>query len=158
MKPVRILAAIAAFAGAPVLAGTAEVRFAEPGRYADIGATHGEQVRNLEAIARHFDRLAQRLPANQVLRVEVVDVDLAGTQYALKPRVLRNMADIPRLHLRYSVNAGGQVLASGEDHLSRLDYAGGIRSARSEAALYDEKRLLDEWFAQRIAGPLHAAR
>ena len=160
MKALRILAATLAAAGAPVLAGTAEVKFADPQAYADVGGTRGQQFENLERLARHIERLAQRLPANQTLRVDVLDVDLAGTQFGLQPRVVRNMADIPRLQLRYSLVAGGQVVASGEDYLSRLDYARHTASAfnRSYEALYDEKRLLDDWFAQRIAGPAHAAR
>jgi len=154
----RIFPVALAFACVPVWAGTVEVRFAEPERYSDAGATRAEQAGNLEELARHLERLAQRLPPDHVLRVEVLDVDLAGTQIGLSPRVVNNAGDLPRLHLRYSVNAGNRVLAAGEDHLTRLDYARTMRSARSSTPLFDEKRLLDDWFAQRIAGPAHAAR
>ena len=158
MKALRILAATLAAAGAPVLAGTAEVKFADPQAYADVGGTRGQQFENLERLARHIERLVQRLPANQTLRVDVLDVDLAGTQFGLQPRVVRNMADIPRLHIRYSVVAGGQVVTSGEDYLSRLDYARSTDVNRSYVALYDEKRLLDEWFARRFGGQQQASR
>ena len=158
MKALRILGATLAVAAAPVLAGTAEVKFADPQAYADVGGTRAEQFRNLEALARHIERLAQRLPANQTLRVDVLEVDLAGTQFGLQPRIVRNMADIPRLHVRYSLLAGSQVLASGEDHLSRLDYARPTDVHRSYTTLYDEKRLLDDWFATRFGGNVQASR
>ena len=160
MNALRILIASLALTATPVLAGTVEVKFADPQQYADAGGTRGEQFQNLEKLARHLERLAQRLPANQTLRVDVLEVDLAGTQFGLQPRVVRNMADIPRLQLRYSLVAGGQVVASGEDYLSRLDYARHTASAfnRSYEALYDEKRLLDEWFATRFGGHAHASR
>jgi hypothetical protein len=160
MKALRILAATLAVAGAPVLAGTAEVKFADPQVYTDVGGTRGQQFDNIERLARHIEVLAQRLPVNQTLRVDVLDVDLAGTQFGLQPRVVRNMADIPRLHVRYSLLAGGQVLASGEDHLSRLDYAGASprNVNRSYEALFDEKRLLDDWFASRFGGHAQATR
>jgi len=160
MKALRILAAILAAAGMPALAGTVEVKFADPQQYADVGGTRGEQFQNLEKIARHLERLALRLPANQTLRVDVLEVDMAGTQFGLNPRVVRNMADIPRLQLRYTLLAGGQVVASGEDYLSRLDYARNTAGTfnRSYESLYDEKRLLDEWFATRFGGHMHATR
>lgn len=144
-----------AVAAAAAQAGTVSVSFANEGRFADAGRPASEQEANLRTLAHHLQALGQRhLPAEQTLRVEVTDVDLAGE---LRPsvrrggelRVLTGGADWPRVSLRYTLESGGRVLSSGEETLSALDYAHRLRTA-SRDPLHHEKRLLDDWFRERF--------
>lgn len=152
------LAAGMSFAGvSPALTGTVEVTFINSPGYHDAGETTLERDANLDALARHLRALAQRLlPANQVLKVEVLDVDLAGTvrtsaRTGANIRVLRSGADWPRIHLRYTVEADGKPLRQGDEWVSDMTYANGITSGyRDSQALFYEKRMLDRWFKERF--------
>jgi hypothetical protein len=131
-------------------AGSAEVRFVQPERFADIGRYANDRERALAALTAHVQQLAQRLPDGQRLRLEVTDVDLAGEQTigrAYDVRVLRGTADWPRIEMRWSLEQGGQTLKSGEERLTDLGYPlmrGATTSEREE--LPYEKRLLTKWF------------
>jgi hypothetical protein len=155
-----VLIAVASAASA----GTAEVRFVAPQQYADAeraGFGALERERTLVALRRHFEALAARhLPADQVLQVEVLDVDLAGElRPALRAgahdtRVLKGRADFPRLHFRYSVQRGGATVDSGEARLADLDYLrGSAAHADRYEALAHERRMLARWFDERFGSP-----
>jgi Protein of unknown function (DUF3016) len=99
-------------------AGTAEVTFVEPERFTDAGNTAMDRERALKTLGDHLRKLAARLPDGQTLRVEVLDVDLAGEQRSLSPnatRVMRGNDDWPRLRLRWSLVEAGRALRTGED-------------------------------------------
>ena len=149
-----LLCSIAAAAGIAA-AGTVNVAFNAP-HYADVGANAAEQQANFDALARHLQGLGQRLlPANQVLDIEVLDVDLAGS---LRPsrrgasmiRVLRNGADWPRIKLHYTLQADGRPLRSGEEWVSDMGAALGSAGFSDSAPLYYEKRMLRAWFKERF--------
>src|SRR4051812_20977153 len=76
----RTLTLLAALAIAPLaaLAGTAEVRYLDPGRFTDLATSRTDEESNMKALGAHLQVLAQALPAGQVLRIDVLDVDLAG--------------------------------------------------------------------------------
>lgn len=149
-------AALVAMARPAHAAGQADVRFVEPDRFRDAGLLAADRERALAMLEAHLRQLAQRLPEGQRLRVDVLDVDLAGERI-LRPgtdvRVLRGGADVPRLHLKWSLEQGGDVLKSGEDRLRDLDYLGsGPRSPAAAGELPYEKRLLTRWFEASIQG------
>ena len=156
MKASRILLAALALAGSSAFAGTAEVRYIDPDRFSDLAANKWEEQDNLQALTRHLQHLAQRLPADQVLRVDVLDVDLAGTpvfssRKGQNLRIMRNAADSPKIHLRWTLETRGQVVRTGEARLTDLDYASHyLPTRRSSTPLYYEKRLLDEWFGREF--------
>ena len=138
------------------MAATVEVSFVKAASYTDAGTTQWDEDANLQALARHLQGPGQRLlPANQVLKVEVLDVDLAG---AVRParhgagdvRVLRGNADYPRIHLKYTLEADGVAQGSGTEWVTDLDYAHGVPSWRDSEPLYYEKRMLDRWFKTRF--------
>jgi hypothetical protein len=141
---------------AATIAGTAEVSFVNGASYTDAGTTKWDEDANLQALARHLQGLGQRLlAANQVLKVEVLDVDLAGTvrparHGAAELRVLRGAADYPRIHLKYTLEADGVVQGSGTEWLTDLNYARGLAGRRDSESLYYEKRMLDRWFNARF--------
>jgi hypothetical protein len=152
----RVLFLMTALAAATAAtAGTVEVRFVEPEKFADArdGAHSREDV--LKSLEGRLKQLAEKkLPASQVLQVEVLDVDLAGDAFPRvslrETRVLRGRADWPRMHLRYTLRDGDKVIRSGEDHIADMNYLmTSLRSSQDTPFPY-EKRMLDTWFQQRI--------
>ena len=105
-----------------------EVAFVSPETYADAGSHPGDRAApgTLQALARHLERLgADRLPPGRTLKVEVLDVDLAGRfepwrAKAYDVRILRETT-LPRIALRYVLEEDGRELARGEEKLSDVD-------------------------------------
>jgi hypothetical protein len=116
----------------------------------------------LKELTEHFERLGKDLPPGQDLRVEVLDMDLAGE---LRPnfrgheiRILRGAADWPRMQVRYTLEANGQVVRRGEDALSDMTYLNRTpRYADGDTMRY-EKRMIDDWFKEKFAAPKAARR
>lgn len=133
-------------------AGTVEVRWIEPTRYADAGRHTVDRERTLQALAEHLRSRAAWVPDGQTLTLEVTELDLAGE---LEPwgwdelRVLRGRADWPRATLRYTLSAGGQTVKTGDARLSDMAY--GFR--RQDGSLGAEKRMFDEWLRTQFASP-----
>jgi hypothetical protein len=136
--------------------GRANVAFVDPQRFSDVARTVADRERELRSLQAHFDRRAAGLPDGQSLRVEVIDVDLAGTDYPMMfqhqgGRVLSGRADGPRIELRWALLDRGQVLRAGEDRLTDPGYL--FLSRRQDASDGDlpyEKRMIDAWFADRF--------
>ena len=59
-------------------AGQAEVSFVEPQRFTDAQRNPLERERVLQSLATHVGKPATGLPDGQSLRIEILDVDLAG--------------------------------------------------------------------------------
>ena len=157
LRAVSLLCSLACLA-APALAGTVDVRFIEPAHFTDIGRGSVERERNIEILERHFKRLGKKLPDAQSLQVEVLDVDLAGEVWPTRRfdelRILRGSADWPRMTLRWSLVADGKTLRSGEDRLADMAYLmNPPRVGDSQALAYD-LRMVDDWFARRVAGEM----
>lgn len=142
-------------AASAAMAGTVEVSFVDPASFADTGASQRDQDANLQTLAKHLQSLGQRmLPADQVLKIEVLDVSLAGTVRRRglgEVRVLRGGADFPTMHLRYTLQGGG-VQRSGDEWVSDMTYTFARSVARYREPLYYEKRMLSDWFKDRFAG------
>jgi hypothetical protein len=134
------------------------VTYIEPGRFTDIPFVTWEREDTLKELTEHFTKLGNSLPPGQDLRIEVLDVDLAGraipsARTGRDLRVLRGGADWPRIQLRFSLEQNGQVLKSGEAQLSDMAYLDHtLRYFDSEPLRY-EKQMIDDWFEKTI-GPL----
>jgi hypothetical protein len=156
-RPRSVLLSILMPAASIAFAGTVEVSFVQPATYTDAGNTQWDEAANLKALAAHLQGLGQRLlPANQTLRVEVLDVDLAGSvrpaaRGATQLRVVRGGADYPRIHLQYTLQADGAAPRSGKEWLTDLNYSRGVARRGESEPLYHEKHMLDEWFKARFA-------
>lgn len=143
-------------AGAPgaAFAGTADVRFINPDSFADLGTFKSDEKSNMDSLSYYIQQLAKQLPPDQALRVDVLDVDLAGEVRQTRNgpiRVARESA-FPVIRLRWSLESGGRVLRSGEQRLADLNYRHHIRDARySTTQLYYEKHMLDDWFRSEFA-------
>ena len=156
----RVLFLCGALAGAAaVQAGPVDVSFANATRMSDAGATPSDEQSNLKAIAQHLRGLGERyLSAGQVLKIEVTDVDLSGENKLLRRRigemrVAKGMADIPKISMRYSLQAHGQVLKQGEETITDLDYLRRPNHYGPADPLAHEKQMLDNWFKARFATP-----
>lgn len=100
-----------------------------------------------------FEELATKLPAGQDLKVEILDIDLAGDVFPRVPirdvRVTKGSYDFPRIHLRYSIEQDGKVLRSGDRELADRNYQLNVNSYRNEMYNY-EKQMLSEWFKKDV--------
>lgn len=136
------------------------VSFPQPERYRDAGRDGGRITSAREPalveIARHLERLGtQRLTSSQTLKIEVLDVDLAGEVNPLQrstplARVMR--ADTwPRIRLRYTLEEGGVVRTQGEEMIVDPDYQAHASTISASDPLRYEKAMLDDWFTRRVA-------
>ena len=150
-----LLAATLAAVSAPVpAAGSAQVTYLQPEKFTDAGFGSVERERTLQSLTQHFEALGRRLPEGQSLRVEVLDVDLAGEVWPGGPhemRVLRGRADWPHMTLRYTVLDGTRTLKAGETRLADMNYLFSPQRLQQYGDLPYEKRMLDNWFKEEIA-------
>ena len=139
------------------------VAFANPDQFRDMPFSPGDRADVLKDLTEHFERLGKDLPPGHDLRVEVLDLDLAGE---MRPnfrghheiRILRGGADWPRMQVRYTLESNGQVISRGEDALSDMMYLNrSTRYADGDTLRY-EKRMIDDWFKQKFAAPKAARR
>ncbi|MET0855202.1 MAG: DUF3016 domain-containing protein [Telluria sp.] len=139
------------------------VAFANPDNFRDMPFSASDRADVLKELTEHFESLGKDLPPGYDLRVEVLDLDLAGE---LRPsfrgndevRVLRGAADWPRMQLRYTLESNGQVISRGEEALSDMTYLNrNARYAETDKLRY-EKRMINEWFKEKFAAPKAARR
>jgi hypothetical protein len=147
-------AVLLALAAVPATAaGRVDVNFVEPETFGDVGWGSVDRERNLQVLAQHFQALAARLPDTQTLRVEVLDVDLAGEPRpgAIQDfRVVRGGADWPAITLRYVLDDRGSVLASGEERVTDMNYLFSRTVGSDHGPLPYERRLIQRWFQERF--------
>ena len=137
-------------------AGNAQVSYVQPDRFTDIGFGSIDRERTLQSLTEYFDTLGKRLPDGQTLRIEVLDVDLAGEIWprsAHEVRVLRGRADWPNMTLRYTLLEGSRTVKAGEARLADMAYLFNQQRLSQYGDLAYEKRMLDRWFKQEIAPP-----
>jgi hypothetical protein len=148
MKTASIAIATCLFgAAAAQAAGTVEVRFVEPERFTDVrdrAFTSKEHLATLERVLVETAR--PHVPDGRTLRIEVLDVDLAGEVRpglrAWDTRILSGRADWPRITLRWTLDGG----KSGEAVVQDMAYLQRVPPGLSDGGLVYERRMLDEWF------------
>lgn len=163
MKSLSVLAAVALLSfAAPALASPrVEVVFVDRDQFTDASPrsvliNERERDAALDLLRRHLQALGARyLGDTERLKVEILDVDLAGEfepwrSHARDVRVLRH-ATVPRIHLRYTLTRAG-VASSGEERLLGLTYLAQASRCRTGEPLCYERLLLDRWFASRVVG------
>lgn len=151
-----------AFAVSAAAAGRVEVRVADDRQFIDIGSSPSDRASNVAVLVRHLESLGSRLPDGRTLSIEVLNVDLAGS---LKPvrggpdklRVVEGGVDGPVLDLRYELRDGDRTMASGTETLRDPNYLVGRSGEVRHEPLAHERRLIDAWFARRIAAGNAAA-
>lgn len=138
-----------------VAAGIVEVSFVKAEEFSDIGRGAIERERNLAVLSDHMKNLGRQLPDGQVLKIDVLDVDLAGEVWPNRRmndvRILKGSVDWPRMSLRWTLQADGRTLRTGEDKLKDMAYlTRGSGLGMNQALAYD-LRMLDEWFRKSFA-------
>jgi len=131
----------------------ANVTFVEIDKMTDVPHDFHKREDMQFLFREHLNLLSEKLPAGQVLKVDFLDIDLAGDEFprvAVRDiRVLKGQADWPRMHLRYRIEQDGKVVGSGESKLSDPGYLMGVN--RYDRDLYGhEKQMLDDWFKKEV--------
>jgi hypothetical protein len=153
-----LISGLAIAASAPAEAAVS-VSFTEPDRYADAGLTRSRDPAARERVFRnirqHLERLGERyLKPSQMLKVEVLDIDLAGRFEPWRPFAhdVRFMRSItwPRMTVRYALEEDGRVTASAKESIADLDYLMHADLRTSRDPLRYEKAMLDDWFRARF--------
>lgn len=151
------LAFTACLAGAAQAAGQVEVKWVEPENFIDIGFGTMERERNQASLEEVFRQMARQLPDGQTLKIEVLEVDLAGETRpgsVRDVRIVRGGVDWPRMTLRYALHAGEATLKSGQAQISDMNYLFGARPvAPGEGNLPYERRMLMRWFEETFPHP-----
>lgn len=132
------------------------VNFVKPEDYPDMPFSPVDRDAILKDLGDYFTKLGKNLPDGTDLRIDVLDVDLAGR---LEPsrrgdrdlRILRGGADWPRMKLHFSVEAGGKVVNSGDAQLQDMNYQFNARRTNDSDPLRYEKQMIEDWFYKTIA-------
>lgn len=154
MKPLALnIAAIALLLTSASALATATVSYIDTDRMTDVPRNHGELESMEQIFSQHLARLSEKLPAGQVLKVEFLDIDLAGDVFprvAVRDvRVMKGQADWPRMHFRYSIEQDGKVIASGERKLQNPSYQQSVNLFGQELYGY-ERQMLEDWFRKDL--------
>jgi Protein of unknown function (DUF3016) len=136
-----------------------DVTFTAPEKYVDaaLHRERGAKAREvaLRTIREELVALGQRYMApNQTLKIEVLDVDLAGEiEWWHGPYDIRFLRDYtwPKIKLRYTLEEGGQTIRSGEEMVSDPSYQMSSVITRSGDVMPYEKEMLARWFRSRFA-------
>lgn len=157
-----LLAAALALLAAGAARAEVSVTFVKPEDFIDMPRSPIERERLQQDFAQYFASLDKQLPAGQRLAIEVLDIDLAGQLWPRRGggeeiRILRGGADWPRMHLRYRLEQDGQLLRSGDEQLSNMNYQQRMGRHPDSDPLRYEKQMIDEWFGKTIV-PKVAAR
>lgn len=131
------------------------VNFVKPENYADMPFSPQAREQVLKDLQAHFTKLGSQLAPEQDLKIDILDLDLAGrTAFSQRGpedyRVLRGGADWPSMRLRYTLESKGAVLQSGEERLADMDYLHHGNSYTSNTPLRYEKRMIDDWFKSKF--------
>ncbi|MCU6500586.1 DUF3016 domain-containing protein [Rugamonas sp. A1-17] len=142
-----------------LLAGAAwaevSVSYVKPDDFSDVPRNAIDRERVLKDFSDYFAALNAKLPAGQNLKIEVLDIDMAGRMWPRRHggediRVLNGGADWPRMHLRYTLEQDGKVLRSGDEQLSNMNYMQTLSRYSDSDTLRYEKQMLDDWFNKAI--------
>ena len=152
------LAGLLALAAGGACAATT-VNYIEPDHFTDVPFTPWERENVLQQLTDHFNKLGKELPPGQDLRIDVLDIDLAGREIpnahgGRDIRIMKGEADWPRMRLRYAVEQNGQVIKSGEAQIQDMDYQNHLNRYFNSDPLRYEKQMIDDWFEKTIA-PIH---
>jgi hypothetical protein len=159
LKPVMLSLLISSLA-VPAFAAV-EVTFTDADKYADVKVGPGPVVKQRNMVLRelrtHLEKLGDKtLPARDTLRIEVLDINLAGRDQPWNPtnpdQRLMDEVNWPSIKLRYALERDGEVVSQAEELVSDKDYLNqSVMGGRSDSLRY-EKKMLSEWFRDRF-GP-----
>lgn len=134
-------------------AAQVEVKWTNPEKYTDVdaGEEHRQHFkdRTFKAFEKHFAKLAESLPENQKLVLDITNVDLAGDVNHGGMKRIRVVKSIffPRMEFSYQLlNADNSVVKSAEVSLKDMGFMMHTRLRYSSQTLGYEKEMIDDWF------------
>ena len=155
----KITSALAALLVLAATTGAAwaqvSVSYVKPDEFIDMPHGQIDRDRVLKEFTQYFATFDKKLPAGQQLKIEVLDIDLAGRLWPRRSggediRIMNGGADWPHMKLRYTLEENGAVLRSGESDLSNMMYQQrATRLSDSDPMRYD-KQMIDDWFEKTI--------
>jgi len=153
----RLLLLLSACLGTTSAGAAVTVSFTNPASYTDMGSYRDEPSTEMKEIETHLKQLGERyLSPHQLLKIEVLDVDLAGSvsysnHLRRDVRILRGKADWPSIKLHYVLESDGRVLLDQQENVADMGYLEHPNKHYSGQFLQYEKQMLDDWFRQRFA-------
>jgi hypothetical protein len=147
----QLLVAVAGMVALPATAATT-VTFIKPTEFTDIGFYNRESSTAMNVLEQHFKTLSEQyLAPNQNLKVEVLDVDLAGRiEYGSRSfydkRILRGTADWPRMRFHYVLETDGKTVSDSQADIADMAYLNRISTRYSNTTYPHEMQMLDDWF------------
>ena len=157
MKPfLKMLVASSLLLASAAASAAVTVNFVKPDDYPDMPFSPVDRDRVLKDIGDYFTRLGKDLPAGTDLRIDVLDLDLAGRieparRGANDIRIMRGGADWPRMKLHFAVESGGKVVNSGEVQLQDMNYQFNSNRLSDSDPLRYEKKMIGDWFYKAVA-------
>ena len=160
IKSLQILLAVSVLCSAVFIQPAAEaadvkVTWKEPDKYRDIYAGNESKKRFREGtfkeLEKHLLALAEGLPKNQILEIEVTDIDLAGDVNHGGSRQVRIIKDIyfPRLEFSFKlIAADGTAILAKKEKIYDMGFMTGMRLKYRNKKLGFEKQMLDDWFKE----------
>jgi hypothetical protein len=154
----NLLAAALLVTAGSAQAANLQIEWQNAEHWRDTRATDINQQRYLERVktvlGEQFRREAEKLPADQTLRVTVNDVDLAGEieyfyrDYPFGLRVIRNV-DAPALDLQYELrDAEDRIVQAGEERLRDPGFRY-ITLANYDRNIFRyERALISDWYSR----------
>lgn len=158
----KILAATTSLALLTSVASAAEVEidWQNPKEYRDVKAANGSDSRfrkqTFNKLEAYLRELAEALPEDQTLLVQVTDLDLAGQVWpasfvglghsASDVRLIKSIY-LPRMTFSYQLQgADGQLLGSSEVKLKDMSFLDRANRFFRNDSLKYEKNMLKNWF------------
>ncbi len=131
------------------------VTFTNADKYTDMPGFESDKKDLMQGLETHFKTLAEGLPPGHDMKVEVLDVDLAGhlemDRHPRDIRVLRGKADWPKMSIRYSIEENGKVVKSGTENISDMTYMNHLNRYSGSDTLRYEKKMIDDWFKNTVS-------
>ena len=146
------LSALLALAAGAACAADVTVTYIQPEKFSDI-PTGGEREETLRNLTAHFVKLGAKLPAGQHLRIDVLDIDMAGSEQPARGRTdmrVTTKGEWPRMNLTYSLESNGQVLSSGDAELRDTSFLDRPNRYMDHDTSRFEKKMIDTWFEKTI--------
>lgn len=146
------LAAVVLAVSASV-AAAATVTYADTEKMTDVPRDQSDRELMQEQLLEHVNTLSSKLPAGQEMKIDILDIDLAGEVFPRvaiqNVRVTKGRGDPPRIHLRYRIEQDGKVVSDGERKLVNHGYQSAFNRYSNEMFSH-EKQLLDDWFRKEF--------
>lgn len=142
-------------------AGELDMHFQPLEKYRDIGRSANEREVIQKALGEHFQKLAaERLPAGQTLKVDLLEINRAGDMELRHrtPDEIRVMREVtwPQMDFSYVVVEGGKEVRSGKASLSDMNYLHSSSARYTDGdPLRFEKPMIDKWFDTEFGRKAH---